>query len=316
MIGLDVFTRPRRSTPTRAQVTMRTHVRLILFAALFAPIAEMAGQLPMLNIPARKQAPRTRVRLAVDTVMAQGRVFVDKSMMESGRFYARLDTVSNVAEDDKGDLGIWTGATVAYNFASSGDAAEKLSVSGQVALNRWAPDWFAEKGVTFRVPIIGNVAKPTSGKDKTEQLKAKADELLASSSGIYAGIQPFLAWRHKRGYSTRLFTSATVRTNTLKDVATDSSFSMTHGRFSIGGSATIGDFQTGEGAASMELSYSRFKDRDYARGYGVDRKRLVVTDLVVILPIAEKVGLLGQLLFNHTENQRVWRAGVALRPGE
>jgi hypothetical protein len=223
--------------------------------------------------------------------------------------------IKTVAADDDSDLGTWVGATVAYSFASNGDAAENMSVAGQIALNQWHSKFLDSHGFALRVPIVGNLAKPGSGKDAADQLKSKADELMASSSGIYAGLQPY--WKFKKtenGYQTRIFGSALVRSNTLKDVTSDSTFTMTQFRASGGFNGNIAEFRDGEGMYSVEFGYTKFRKGDYARAFGEDRSSMISTEAVLILPVAATVGVLGQYLMNHTEGRSMWRLGLALRP--
>lgn len=287
-------------------------VRILVLLVLAA--TSLRAQSPVLIVPPRAHAQPLsrnvlREELGADTLPSRiGQKTLDLLVHKAS---ATTEEPASVAENG---IESWVGATVAYNFASSGDAAEKLSVAGQMVLNAWTPKALNGSTWLFSMPIVGNVATPTSGKQPAEQLKAKADELLTAASGIYAGIQPYVEWKGKSAYAARVYGGAVVRTNSLKDIDTDSSFFMTTTRFSLGGAVSIGEFTTGTGVANIEFSYTRPKEGDYRRAYGVDRKRLLSTDVMLILPIAESAGVLGQAVFNHTEHRTLWRAGVALRP--
>lgn len=329
----------RHSPPTGQPMTTRSYVLLLTLTLVV--VRAVDAQTPATNVPARRAraadaAAIAALKAARDQAVARQTQIEKAGKPDISEFTTELRASVNTevaslnkalvaAESDsakkkasESDLGTWSGASVAYNFASGGDAAEKLSVAGQLVMNAWAPSRLQSPAThrRIRIPIVGNLAKPGSGMDKADQLKSKADELIASSSGIYAGVQPYVEWNYDTLYRRRLFATALVRTNSLKDVVTDSSFSATTGRFSLGGDITLNDFSVGTGLASLEVSYTRFRSGDYQRAYGVDRRSLLATEAMVILPIANQVGLLAQAVRNHTESRTVWRMGVALKPGE
>jgi hypothetical protein len=286
------------------------------FCTLVAAVAAVAAaQAPVLNVPSGAHASRAGIVVARrDTLLVGKTKLLGVDVLDALGASTEKE-VKMVNANDESDLGTWVGSTVAYNFATSGDAAEKMSVAGQIVLNQWHSKFLDSHGFALRVPIVGNLAKPGSGKDAADQLRSKADELMASSSGIYAGLQPY--WEFKKtenGYATRVFGSALVRSNTLKDIATDSTFTMTQFRASGGLSGSIVEFRDGAGAYSVEFGYTKFRKGDYARAFGDDRSSMISTDAVLILPIAANVGILGQYLMNHTEGHSMWRLGLALRP--
>ena len=105
-----------------------------------------------------------------------------------------------------------------------------------------------------------------------------------------------------------------MRTNSVKDLQADTSFNLTHGRFSIGAQFVIGQFETGNGQVSVEVATARFRPGDYDRAFGGRRRSLTTTEVVLIIPIADKVGILGQYVSNGALHETAWRGGVALRP--
>jgi hypothetical protein len=283
---------------------------LIIATAIFALPHSLEAQSPLLNVPTKRAARITVRNDTVFVVTSRGEEVIGaRSMISPESLKSRIASAQQ--EDPEG---IWVGVPIAYNFATSGDAAEKLSVAAQIVLNSWEPGWNVFGG-TFRVPIVGNVAKPLSGQETAEQLKDKAEQLTTSSEGIYAGISPYIRRDiGPNGYSIRLFSTLAVRTNGLKDLKTDSTFFLSQGRFSVGLLFGLGQFKVGTGAFSIETTHLRFKAEDYERAFGERRPALTSTDLVLVLPIATNVGILAQYVINHTKGDNVWRAGVALKP--
>ena len=210
---------------------------------------------------------------------------------------------------------IWVGATVAYNFATSGPAADKLGVAARVTLNTWRPT--GKLGRWFAVPIVGNVAKPSSGDDGADAIKLKAQELLTSSEGIYVGVAPYFerSLNSAGTYTLRLVAAALARTNALKDRSADTTFYLTHGRYSVGAFLALGGFDVGTGVLSVEFATVRVDPDKYELAFGERKRTLQSVETVLIVPIADNVGILGQAVLDQTApRENAWRLGVVLRP--
>jgi hypothetical protein len=226
------------------------------------------------------------------------------------------DSAGLAAADGADPFKTWVGATVAYNFATSGQAADKLGVAARATLNSWRPKWNTGPW-TFAVPIVGNVAKPSSGGDGAEELELKAQELLTSSEGIYVGVAPYFERPLNRAktYALRLVGAALARTNAVKDRTADTTFYLTHSRFSVGALLAIGGFDVGTGVLSAEFSTLRVNPDKYELAFGERKRRLSSIELVLIVPIADNVGILGQAVLDQTgPRDNAWRLGVVLRP--
>jgi len=301
----------------------------IVVALTLVPVEVSRAQVPLLTVPPKRVViripERTVVTVARDSVtVSRGdltlRLPADSALTRQvlGDAVARLAATRTAAAttETTDPTGTWMNATVAYNLASSGNSADKLNVAGQVILNYWRPNALAIHGASLQVPIIGNIAKPTTGKETAEQLKDKAQELVASSEGLYVGVAPYWQWLHKNKYGSKAFWSASFRTNALKDISTDSTFYLNQGRFSIGFQEQLGQFDTGVGSFSVETTLLTFSASNYARAYGERRAQLYTTDVVLIVPVGDNVGIVGQAALNHSGGDHVWRVGVLLTPAK
>jgi hypothetical protein len=119
----------------------------------------------------------------------------------------------------------------------------------------------------------------------------------------------------EKTYALRLVGAALVRTNAVKDRNADSSFYLTHARFSLGALFVIGGFDVGNGVLSAEFSMLRVDPDKYELAFGERKRRLSSIELALIVPIAENVGILGQAVLDQTKpRDNAWRLGVMLRP--
>jgi len=283
--------------------------KLLLLLAVVA-VPELDAQSPLINLP--RARPREVVVLrdtvSITRVDRAGVVQRVDTILEAG---TRLREMPDVVALETA-RGFWSSATLAYEFARGGDDGLPLTVGAQLVLNTWRPR-VAPFGWGLSVPIIGNVARPSGGNTDADSLKASALEIAAASQGIYAGIAPTLGRTLGGGYAIQVYGEAVVRSNTLRAQASDSSVTLTHGRFAIGAILAIGEFETGTGQLSIELSQSRFAAEGFEEVFGTADRSVRGLDVALILPINEKVGILGQYVRSLTLKRDAWRFGATLR---
>ena len=226
----------------------------------------------------------------------------------------------------------WAGAQMAYRLNGDGGISDNLPVSGNVAVQAWAPPVATARkkklvGVTlawlpdFELPFYTNVARPNvSDADSANAIAERnTRELLTGTEGIHLGTAPFIRWGGvgKNKYFVMFYGSLAWRLNTVRAVDTSKTVNLEQARLAGGVRLGIGHMKIGSapGVLAVEFFQSRFLDADkYEQAFGKPRERLTGIESTFILPLGDQLAVLANhVAGRHTDTGGFLRVGLIVK---
>jgi hypothetical protein len=203
----------------------------------------------------------------------------------------------------------WMGAQLGYKFGNSDELGDNLLVSASVV-----HEIAMAKGRLFRLPVISNFAdlvSSVSAETPEEESDDKLKELLLGSSGIRAGIYPYreVAGLHQDDFNFVLHGEASWKINGFKAEDSEEIDYVNQLRLAAGFEMAIGRSDDGHRPLTISITpvVTMFDPNEYEKVFKERKERQNTLEIVAVLPIATKTGVLFEFIRGDVQS---FRAGV------